>query len=277
MRAQQLAGASSGLLKASFTPNPAASSSPSLPPGTRPSSQQLQPAAATPGLPPIRHAAVLTDRRHVLTQDAGGRVELWDVTSGGSEGAGLGLGSAAAGGRRRRAAGRRLHSAPLQYGSNNLAVQWCDSAPLPGQPALALAPTYTHLPPPWAALFWLCGPGAVVRDYGPRELKEVERQLFEPSQSVSAWFAPEVSPAWSDALQGACWAQQRGWWPTRWRCALRAGSRSRRALLLPADPWPCRCLLPQVKLGSLAGSMEVPACFGAEIYAQVRALGNHSR
>lgn len=26
----------------------------------------------------------------------------------------------------------------------------------------------------------------------------------------------------------------------------------------------------QIKLGSLAGSMEAPACFGAEIYAQVR-------
>jgi hypothetical protein len=27
---------------------------------------------------------------------------------------------------------------------------------------------------------------------------------------------------------------------------------------------------PEVKLGSLAGSMELPGCFGAEIYAQVR-------
>jgi WD repeat-containing protein 48 len=105
--------------------------------GTRPSSQQLQPAAATPGIPPIQHAAVLTDRRHVLTLDAEGRVQMWDVTA-----------------------------------------------------------------------------GAVVRDFGQRELKDIERQLFEPSHSVSAWFAPEV------------------------------------------------------KLGSLSGSMEAPGCFGAEIYAQ---------
>ena len=55
----------------------------------------------------------------------------------------------------------------------------------------------------------------MVRDYGQAELKDVERRLFEPSQSVSAWFAPEV------------------------------------------------------KLGSLGGSMEAPQCFGAEIYAQV--------
>ena len=57
--------------------------------------------------------------------------------------------------------------------------------------------------------------GAVVRDYGHADLKEVEQSLFQPSHFVSSWFSPEV------------------------------------------------------KLGSLAGSMEVPACFGAEIYAQV--------
>ncbi len=34
-----------------------------------------------------------------------------------------------------------------------------------------------------------------MRDFGQRELKDVERQLFEPSQSVSAWFAPEVRAA----------------------------------------------------------------------------------
>lgn len=50
--------------------------------GTRPAAQQLQPAAATPGTPPIQHAAVLTDRRHVLTQDVEGRVQMWDVTAG---------------------------------------------------------------------------------------------------------------------------------------------------------------------------------------------------
>lgn len=50
--------------------------------GTRPTSQQLQPAAATPGIPPIQHASVLTDRRHVLTQDAEGRVLMWDISVG---------------------------------------------------------------------------------------------------------------------------------------------------------------------------------------------------
>ncbi|KAL4423890.1 hypothetical protein ABPG75_001191 [Micractinium tetrahymenae] len=104
---------------------------------SRPAAQQLQPAAATPGIPPIQQAAVLTDRRHVLTQDAAGDVLMWDVTS-----------------------------------------------------------------------------GAAVRDFGRCELREVEKELFQPSHSVSAWFAPEV------------------------------------------------------KLGSLAGSMEAPQCFGAEVYAQ---------
>lgn len=105
--------------------------------GSRPAAQQLQPTLATPGIPPIQQAAVLTDRRHVLTQDAAGDVLMWDITS-----------------------------------------------------------------------------GAVARDFGRCELREVERELFQPSHSVSAWFAPEI------------------------------------------------------KLGSLAGSMDVPQCFGAEIYAQ---------
>lgn len=107
------------------------------PHGSRPTPQQLQPVAATPGLPPIQHATPLTDRRHVLTQDAEGMVSMWDITA-----------------------------------------------------------------------------GAVVRDFGRCELKEVEQRLFEPFHSVSAWCAPE---------------------------------------------W---------KLGSLAGTMEAPQCFGAEIYAQ---------
>lgn len=55
----------------------------------------------------------------------------------------------------------------------------------------------------------------MARDFGQCELREVEKELFQPSHFVSAWFVPEV------------------------------------------------------KLGSLAGSMEVPQCFGAEIYAQV--------
>jgi hypothetical protein len=38
--------------------------------------------AATPGLPPIQQVAVLTDRRHVLTQDAEGTVLMWDVSTG---------------------------------------------------------------------------------------------------------------------------------------------------------------------------------------------------
>ena len=44
-----------------------------------------KPVVATPereiwGLPPVQHLAVLQDRRHVLTQDATGDVELWDLT-----------------------------------------------------------------------------------------------------------------------------------------------------------------------------------------------------
>lgn len=109
--------------------------------GSRPSPQQLQPAAATPGVPPLQQTVILTDRRHVLTQDMTGNVEMWDVTS-----------------------------------------------------------------------------GTVVRDFGHVDIKEVEKELFQPSHFVSSWFAPDV------------------------------------------------------KLGSLAGTMELPQCFSAEIYAQD--LGN---
>lgn len=99
-----------------------------------------------------------------------------------------------------------------------------------------------------------------MRDFGQRELKDVERQLFEPFHSVSAWFAPEV---------GAACRQQSG------RLRLAASTvrgppvvRGRAEFVVPLLR--CVLLVPlQVKLGSLAGSMEAPACFGAEIYAQV--------
>ena len=150
--------------------------------GTRPPPQQLQPVAATPGLPPIQHVAVLTDRRHVLTQDAEGRVLMWDVS-----------------------AGKFWPASPLLL--------------LAGRRAGLAATACPDRPRLFALHLLLCclaaAAGAVVRDYGQCDLKEVEQSLFQPSHSVSAWFAPEV------------------------------------------------------KLGSLAGSMEVPGCFGAEIYAQV--------
>ena len=60
--------------------------------------------------------------------------------------------------------------------------------------------------------------GAVVREYGRADLKEVEAALFQPYHGVAAWFVPDV------------------------------------------------------KLGCLAGGMESPACFGADIYAVVRAV-----
>jgi hypothetical protein len=93
--------------------------------------------ASTRGVPPIQQAVALTDRRHVLTQDAEGRVELWDVTA-----------------------------------------------------------------------------GRVVRDLGRRPLQEAERALFQPTQRVETWFQIDV------------------------------------------------------RLGSLAGHMETPQCFAAEVYAQ---------
>ena len=34
---------------------------------------------------PLVQSAVLTDRRHILTKDAGGNVELWDVATGAAE------------------------------------------------------------------------------------------------------------------------------------------------------------------------------------------------
>ena len=47
-----------------------------------PAAQQAQPQLSLRGLPPLRQAAVLTDRRHVVTQDEEGRVQLWDITAG---------------------------------------------------------------------------------------------------------------------------------------------------------------------------------------------------
>lgn len=99
-----------------------------------------------------------------------------------------------------------------------------------------------------------------MRDFGQRALKDVERQLFEPFHSVSAWFAPEV---------GAARRQQSG----RLRLAaptVRGPPAVRELAELVVPLLRCVLLVPlQVKLGSLAGSMEAPACFGAEIYAQV--------
>lgn len=147
--------------------------------GTRPTAQQLQPLATTPGMPPIQHAAVLTDRRHVLTQDAEGRVQMWDVTAGaGSPSASL-----------------WLHGKQVPH-----ELDCCSASSSPVLPAVALQAVVAVTQP--AAPCRIChlhpGPpcaGAVVRDFGQRELKDVERQLFEPSQSVSAWFAPEVRAA----------------------------------------------------------------------------------
>ncbi|KAL3133704.1 hypothetical protein ABBQ32_008201 [Trebouxia sp. C0010 RCD-2024] len=47
--------------------------------------QQQHPTHETSGIPPLVQSAVLTDRRHMLTKDAEGNVELWDVTTGAVE------------------------------------------------------------------------------------------------------------------------------------------------------------------------------------------------
>lgn len=47
--------------------------------------QQDQATAQTTGLVPLVQSAVLTDRRHILTKDAEGNVELWDVATGAVE------------------------------------------------------------------------------------------------------------------------------------------------------------------------------------------------
>ena len=43
--------------------------------------QMTQPTAQSSGLAPLVRSAVLTDRRHILTQDADGNVQLWDVAT----------------------------------------------------------------------------------------------------------------------------------------------------------------------------------------------------
>jgi hypothetical protein len=40
-----------------------------------------RPAIQILGIPPIKKFAILPDRRYILTQDAEGLVEMWDVTS----------------------------------------------------------------------------------------------------------------------------------------------------------------------------------------------------
>lgn len=48
-------------------------------------SQQQQASQQTNGIAPLVHSAVLTDRRHILTKDAEGMVELWDIATGAVE------------------------------------------------------------------------------------------------------------------------------------------------------------------------------------------------
>ncbi|KAI3432393.1 hypothetical protein D9Q98_003949 [Chlorella vulgaris] len=80
------AGAAAVLGGPCFIASPSAAARARLPfagqQGSHPPPQQGEPAAATPGLPPIQHAVVLTDRRHVLTRDADGTVLCWDLTAG---------------------------------------------------------------------------------------------------------------------------------------------------------------------------------------------------
>lgn len=54
-------------------------------PGAALQPQQQQATAQTSGIAPLVQSAVLTDRRHVLTKDAEGNVDLWDVTTGAVE------------------------------------------------------------------------------------------------------------------------------------------------------------------------------------------------
>lgn len=44
--------------------------------------QQQHASCETPGIAPLVHSAVLTDRRHILTKDAQGNVELWNIATG---------------------------------------------------------------------------------------------------------------------------------------------------------------------------------------------------
>ena len=44
--------------------------------------QQQQAVAQTAGTAPLVQSAVLTDRRHILTKDADGNVDLWDAAMG---------------------------------------------------------------------------------------------------------------------------------------------------------------------------------------------------
>lgn len=43
--------------------------------------EQERPSAVLPGRPRLLQAAVLNSRRHLLTRDAAGKVDLWDVLS----------------------------------------------------------------------------------------------------------------------------------------------------------------------------------------------------
>lgn len=43
--------------------------------------QEAQAALQTRGMAPLVQSAVLTDRRHILTKDADGNVDLWDIAT----------------------------------------------------------------------------------------------------------------------------------------------------------------------------------------------------
>lgn len=43
--------------------------------------QQTQRVTQTSGMAPLVQSAVLTDRRHILTKDADGTVDLWDIAT----------------------------------------------------------------------------------------------------------------------------------------------------------------------------------------------------
>ena len=50
--------------------------------GHRPESADCRVAEEIRGIPPLVRFATLADRRHVLTQDSGGMVALWDIACG---------------------------------------------------------------------------------------------------------------------------------------------------------------------------------------------------
>lgn len=148
-----------------------------------PPPKQQQPLTILKGMPALKHAVILTDRRHVLSQDEEGTVQLWDLTA-----------------------------------------------------------------------------GAVVRDFGRCSLKDLERELFQPTHSVSPWCTLDCKLGdlsghmeTPQCFQAEIYAQDLGYADAPVDQKVNFGEHMLRALL---GPWAERRAERQLPHAAVSGSMD---------------------